>query len=74
MNLRLMLGSVLAIALIRPARADQTVSELGVDEALPAIDDTPPAKTLDATLAAIAARHGERTADFVAMQLEYPRE
>ena len=37
--------------------ADQTVSELDADEALPAI----------------TARHGERTADFVAMQLEYPR-
>ncbi|WP_435926529.1 hypothetical protein ACSGFO_15105 [Mesorhizobium sp. WSM4083] len=31
-----------------------------------------PAKVLDETLRAIAARHGARTADFVAMQLEYP--
>jgi hypothetical protein len=29
---------------------------------------------LDQTLAAIAARYGERTTDFVAMQLEYPRD
>jgi len=52
---------------------DETVSELDVDEALPSIEDAPPAKTLDATLAAIAARHGQATAEFVAMQLEYPQ-
>lgn len=32
-----------------------------------------PAKALDGTLHAIAERYGERTADIVAMQLEYPR-
>ena len=33
----------------------------------------PPALALDETLRAIGARYGSRTADFVAMQLEYPR-
>jgi putative intracellular protease/amidase len=37
------------------------------------IDDTPPAKIIDATLRSIANRYGTRTADVVAMQLEYPR-
>ncbi|MCJ9707033.1 transcriptional regulator, partial [Bradyrhizobium sp. SHOUNA76] len=35
--------------------------------------DLPPARALDQTLHAIDARYGSRTADFVAMQLEYPR-
>ena len=35
--------------------------------------DQPPAVALDRALAAIAARYGARTADAVAMQLEYPR-
>lgn len=39
---------------------------------LPPID-TAPAQALDSALAGIAERYGERTADFVAMQLEYPR-
>ncbi|WGD55821.1 DJ-1/PfpI family protein [Bradyrhizobium sp. CB1650] len=33
----------------------------------------PPAQALDQTLLSIDARYGQRTADFVAMQLEYPR-
>lgn len=33
----------------------------------------PPARALDATLAAIATRYGAPTSDVVAMQLEYPR-
>jgi putative intracellular protease/amidase len=40
---------------------------------LPAIGDRPPAKVLDEVLHAIAARYGMPTADFVAVQLEYPR-
>ena len=36
--------------------------------------DRPPAQALDEALHAIAARYGMRTADFVAMQLEYPRQ
>lgn len=39
---------------------------------LPALSDTPPALALDQTLRAIEARYGARTAEFVAMQLEYP--
>lgn len=39
----------------------------------PAAVDLPPARALDQTLDAIDARYGARTADFVAMQLEYPR-
>ncbi|MDA9464146.1 DJ-1/PfpI family protein [Bradyrhizobium sp. CCBAU 53415] len=39
----------------------------------PAAVDLPPARALDQTLHAIDARYGPRTADFVAMQLEYPR-
>jgi transcriptional regulator GlxA family with amidase domain len=40
---------------------------------LPAVDGPPPAKALDQALRSIEARYGLRTADFVAMQLEYPR-
>jgi transcriptional regulator GlxA family with amidase domain len=40
---------------------------------LPAIDERPPAKALDNALSAIEARYGRRTADVVAVQLEYPR-
>jgi len=40
---------------------------------LPAVDGQPPAKALDQALRSIEARYGLRTADFVAMQLEYPR-
>jgi transcriptional regulator GlxA family with amidase domain len=38
---------------------------------LPSVGDRPPAAALDVTLREIAARYGERTADFVATQLEY---
>jgi len=41
---------------------------------LPAIADRRPAEALDDALRAIAERYGMRTADFVAMQLEYPRQ
>jgi putative intracellular protease/amidase len=41
---------------------------------LPAIGGRQPARALDQTLDEIAARYGARTADFVAMQLEYPRQ
>jgi len=40
---------------------------------LVAIGSEPPAQALDQALHEIAARYGTRTADFVAMQLEYPR-
>jgi len=37
------------------------------------LPNRPPAQALDRTLEAIAARYGSRTADMVALQLEYPR-
>jgi len=40
---------------------------------LPAIGGLQPAKALDQALLGIEARYGRRTADSVAMQLEYPR-
>lgn len=40
---------------------------------LPDIGGQPPAKALDKALQGIEQRYGSRTADFVAMQLEYPR-
>lgn len=39
----------------------------------PTIRHLSPAKALDETLQAVEARYGRRTADIVAMQLEYPR-
>jgi hypothetical protein len=41
---------------------------------LPVIGAVPPAKALDQALLGIEARYGVPTADFVAMQLEYPRQ
>jgi hypothetical protein len=35
-------------------------------------DEVPPAQTLDRALAGIEERYGERTAAFVAVQIEYP--
>jgi putative intracellular protease/amidase len=40
---------------------------------LPAIGELPPARALDQALQGIETRYGMGTADFVAMQLEYPR-
>jgi len=40
---------------------------------LPPIGTQPPAEALDEALQAIGCRYGRGTADFVAMQLEYPR-
>jgi hypothetical protein len=41
---------------------------------LAAIDERPPAQALAQALRDIATRYGAHTADFVAMQLEYPRQ
>lgn len=43
------------------------------DRLLPLVGTTPAAQALDQALAGIEARFGRGTADFVAMQLEYPR-
>jgi transcriptional regulator GlxA family with amidase domain len=52
---------------------DRIAGDWPAERALPALGDRPPAQALDDTLAAITDRHGAATADFVAMQLEYPR-
>jgi putative intracellular protease/amidase len=53
---------------------DQVATSWPAERLLPAIGDQQPAQALDQALHAIAARYGMRTADFVAMQLEYPRQ
>jgi len=53
---------------------DRVATNWPAGQLIPAIGDQQPAKALDQALHAIEARHGERTADFVAMQLEYPRQ
>ncbi|CDX29792.1 Transcriptional regulator [Mesorhizobium sp. ORS 3359] len=65
-------GAVVSRAGIR-ILPDQVASDWPVDRKVSAMSDTPPAKALDRTLEDITARYGARTADFVAMQLEYPR-
>ena len=52
---------------------DQVAASWPAEHLLPAIGDRQPARALDEALHGIAARYGMRTADFVAMQLEYPR-
>jgi hypothetical protein len=51
----------------------QVAASWPAERLLPAIGDLPPATALDRALVAIEARYGTPTADFVAMQLEYPR-
>ena len=52
---------------------DQVTTNWPAQRLLPAIGDRRPAEALDETLRAIANRYGTRTANVVAMQLEYPR-
>jgi transcriptional regulator GlxA family with amidase domain len=52
---------------------DQVAAAWPADKRLPGFAEKPPAQALDDALAAIASRHGRATANFVAMQLEYPR-
>ena len=52
---------------------DQVAASWPAERLLPAIGDRQPAGALDDALHGIDARYGMRTADFVAMQLEYPR-
>lgn len=52
---------------------DKIAADWPANQTPPAAIDLPPARALDQTLHAIEARYGPRTADFVAMQLEYPR-
>ncbi|KRR15151.1 transcriptional regulator [Bradyrhizobium jicamae] len=51
---------------------DQVVANWPAARLLPA-SDAKPAEALDNALVGIAARYGTKTADFVAMQLEYPK-
>jgi hypothetical protein len=54
-------------------RPDRVGASWPAERLVAALEDRRPARALDETLGAIAARYGARTADFVAMQLEYPR-
>jgi putative intracellular protease/amidase len=51
----------------------QVAASWPAERLLPAISGLQPAKALDQALHGIEARYGMPTADFVAMQLEYPR-
>jgi putative intracellular protease/amidase len=51
----------------------QVATSWPAERRLPPIGDLKPAEALDQALRGIEARYGMRTADFVAMQLEYPR-
>jgi hypothetical protein len=53
---------------------DEVAADWPAGRRLPDIGDRKPADALDDTLQAIAARYDARTTDFVAMQLEYPRQ
>jgi putative intracellular protease/amidase len=52
---------------------DQVATSWPAEHLIHAIGNRPPAIALDQALHGITARYGMRTADFVAMQLEYPR-
>jgi len=52
---------------------DEVAASWPSERRLPEIGDRKPAEALDDTLRAITARYDARTTDFVAMQLEYPR-
>ncbi|RXG92977.1 DJ-1/PfpI family protein [Bradyrhizobium zhanjiangense] len=52
---------------------DRITDDWPAQQALPGAGTSPPAQALNETLRAIDARYGSRTADFVAMQLEYPK-
>jgi putative intracellular protease/amidase len=53
--------------------ADKIATAWPADRSIPPIEGRKPAETLDQSLEAISARYGPRTANLVAMQLEYPR-
>ena len=52
---------------------DQVAANWPAARLLPAFESVKPAEALDNALGGIAARYGTGTADFVAMQLEYPK-
>jgi transcriptional regulator GlxA family with amidase domain len=53
---------------------DEVATDWPADRLLPEVGDRKPAEALDEVLRNITARYGTRTTDFVAMQLEYPRQ
>ena len=53
---------------------DQVATTWPVEHLLPTVGTQRPAMELDAALHGITVRYGTRTADFVGMQLEYPRQ
>jgi transcriptional regulator GlxA family with amidase domain len=53
--------------------SDRIAKSWPTEHLLPAIGNRQPARALDEALQAITARYGPRTAELVAMQLEYPR-
>jgi transcriptional regulator GlxA family with amidase domain len=53
---------------------DEVATNWPAERLLPSAGDRKPAEALDNALNGIAARYGTRTTDFVAMQLEYPRQ
>jgi hypothetical protein len=52
---------------------DQAAASWRAEQTPPATLDLPPARALDEALRTIEARYDRGTANFVAMQLEYPR-
>jgi hypothetical protein len=52
----------------------QVATSWPAEHRIAAVGHRQPARALDETLDAIATRYGARTADLVAMQLEYPRQ
>jgi hypothetical protein len=52
---------------------DRIAASWPAEQRLPMMENEPPAIALDQTLQRIAARYGTRTADVVALQLEYQR-
>jgi transcriptional regulator GlxA family with amidase domain len=53
---------------------DRVVANWDEDRRIAPVGEQAPAKVLDEALKAISRRYGTRTADFVAMQLEYPQQ
>jgi transcriptional regulator GlxA family with amidase domain len=53
---------------------DHVAASWPAERLLPSVADRKPAEALDEALRAMTARYGARTTDFVAMQLEYPRQ
>jgi hypothetical protein len=53
---------------------DQVATRWPAQQLLPTSVELPPARALEQALQGIAARYGMRTAGFVAMQLEHPKD